>query len=220
MIDPTAIRKAYQQRFDWTWERHLGWENVRFVVLDTESTGLNAQRDSIISIGAVVVFDFEIRLDDAFEVILPVAYNSASVMIHGITREEAAEEGMPEPEALAEFLRYLGDGIIVGHHIAHDIEMLNVACRKHFDFELRNLWVDTMNLTLLLADLGIFEDDESHDYSLDGLCRRFGLKAHDRHTAPGDAFLTAQIFLRLLKAAKRGNLLRLGQLMAEPKREE
>lgn len=216
-MDFAPLIQAYRARFDWTWDRNLGWENVRFVVLDSESTGLNAERDSIISIGAVGVFDFEIRLDDAFEIIMPVAYNSASVMIHGITREEAAEEGTPEPEALAQFLEYLGDGVIVGHHIEHDIKMLNVACRRHFDLELQNLWVDTMNLTLVLAEHGAFPEEEGFtDFSLDGLCRRFGLKAHDRHTAPGDAFLTAQIFLRLLKTAKRQRLLRLGQLMAAP----
>jgi DNA polymerase-3 subunit epsilon len=39
-------------------------------------------------------------------------------------------------------------------------------------------------------------------FTLDGLCQMFGVVAHDRHTAGGDAFLTAQIFLRLLRAAK------------------
>jgi DNA polymerase-3 subunit epsilon len=39
-------------------------------------------------------------------------------------------------------------------------------------------------------------------FSLDALCETFGVVPHDRHTAGGDAFLTAQVFLRLLRAAK------------------
>ena len=39
-------------------------------------------------------------------------------------------------------------------------------------------------------------------FSLDALCEMFGVTPHDRHTAGGDAFLTAHIFLRLLRAAK------------------
>jgi len=39
-------------------------------------------------------------------------------------------------------------------------------------------------------------------YSLDALCEMFGVVPRDRHTAGGDAFITAQIFIRLLRAAK------------------
>jgi len=138
------------------------------------------------------------------------------VHIHGITRELAAERGVPEPEALEEFLGYLRDGVIVGHHIRHDVAMLNEALRRHFDFEgLPNLVVDTMDLTLRLDALGSMTRapfDERPDFSLDGLCRRFSIPPHDRHTASGDAFLTGQVFLKLLKRARHSGLLRLGDL--------
>jgi DNA polymerase-3 subunit epsilon len=39
-------------------------------------------------------------------------------------------------------------------------------------------------------------------FTLDALCQMFNITAHDRHTAGGDAFLTAQVFLRLLRAAQ------------------
>ncbi len=60
-----------------------------------------------------------------------------------------------------------------------------------------------MDLTLHLNDDGAFAGKPMTDrFSLDGLCTMFGVTAHDRHTAGGDAFLTAQIFFRLLRAAK------------------
>ena len=215
-LNPAETALSYRARFRNTWDENLGWENARFVVLDTESTGTDVRRDHLISIGGIGVMHFQVMMDDAFEVVMPIAHNTSSVMFHGITKEEA-RSGIPEPEALARFLSYLGDAIIVGHHIGHDIALLNHALGHHFDLKIQNLRVDTMELTLKLEALGAFPahtPETAHDFTLDGLCRRFHITPHDRHTAAGDAFLTAQIFLKLLKIAKRTNLLRLGQLTA------
>jgi DNA polymerase-3 subunit epsilon len=109
---------------------------------------------------------------------------------------------MEEPQALELFLDYLRDGVIVGHHIGHDVQALNCACQRHFDLTLKNRWLDTMDLTLHLNDDGAFANRPmAAGFSLDALCDMFGIIAHDRHTAGGDAFLTAQVFLRLLRAA-------------------
>jgi len=194
--------ERYQAAFANTWRDDTAIAAVRFVVLDTETTGLDAKRDRIVSIGALAVCNGEISLDDAFEVLLKVAYNNSSVTVHGITRDEASG-GMEEREALALFLDYLRDGVIVGHHIGHDTEVLNWACERHFNLTLKNRWLDTMDLTLHLNDEGAFKGRAmAKGFSLDALCEMFGVAAHDRHTAGGDAFLTAQVFLRLCRAAK------------------
>jgi DNA polymerase-3 subunit epsilon len=194
--------ERYLAAFENTFSDETPAARVRFVVLDTETTGLDPRRDRIITIGALAVVDGEILLDDAFEVLLKIAYNNASVTVHGITRDEAAG-GMDEREAVTLFLEYLRDGVIVGHHIGHDIQALNCACERHFGFTMQNRWLDTMDLALTLNDDGAFAGREmAQGFTLDGLCQMFGVVAHDRHTAGGDAFLTAQIFLRLLRAAK------------------
>ena len=59
-----------------------------------------------------------------------------------------------------------------------------------------------MDLALHLNEDGAFKT-MAEGFSLDGLCEMFGIPAHDRHTAGGDAFITAQVFLRLLRAARR-----------------
>jgi DNA polymerase-3 subunit epsilon len=94
--------------------------------------------------------------------------------------------------------------VIVGHHIGHDIEALNCACERHFGFRLPNPSLDTMDLTLHLNDDGGFAGRPmAEGFSLDGLCAMFGIAPHDRHTAGGDAFLTALVFQRLLRVAQR-----------------
>jgi DNA polymerase-3 subunit epsilon len=176
---------------------------VRFVVVDCETTGLDPRRDRIVSIGAVAVQEEQIVLGDCFEVLLRVTHNTAATLVHGITRAEA-RFGMQERDALLAFLAYLGDGVIVGHHIAHDLAMLNAACRRQFDLELQNRHLDTLGLTLHLERDGAFGHEAPLEgTSLDALCTRFRIVPYDRHTAPGDAFLTAQILLRLLRYAER-----------------
>lgn len=194
---------AYLAHFENTWAGDTPAQEVRFVVLDSETTGLDPRRDRLITIGAVAVVDGEILLDDVIEVMCKLDYNRSSVTVHGITRDETVD-ALDEPEALALFLDYLKDGVIVGHHIGHDIQALNAAYERHAGFELRNLSLDTMDLALHCNDDGAFKDRPMADgFSLDALCDMFNIPPHDRHTAGGDAFVTAQVFLRLLRAARR-----------------
>ena len=194
---------------------------VRFVSLDCETTGTDASKDRIITMGAIAVQDGEILLDDQFECMLHVSHNTSSVLVHGITAEEAARKGVPEDAALRAFLDYLGHGVIVGHHIGFDVEVIQHACQRQFGIDLTNRWIDTMEVTLHLEAAGVFTAMTAaagltvppfRDFSLDGLCRQFHIEPHDRHTASGDAFITAQIFLKVLKFAQREGRTTLGQL--------
>lgn len=204
--------RQYLKEFENSWTDDTPAAQVRFVVLDTETTGFDPRRDKIITIGALAVQDGEMLLGDAFEALLRIEHNNASVTVHGITRDESAA-GMGEREALEQFLEYLRDGVIVGHHIGHDIQALNCACERHFGLTLKNRWLDTMDLTLRLNDAGAFVGRPmAQGFTLDGLCEMFGVATHDRHTAGGDAFLTAHVFLRLLRAARTAGMNSLGPL--------
>src|SRR4249920_2161711 len=118
-MEPAFIDR-YRKCFEATWSDDAPMDTVRFVVLDCETTGLNPRTDRIITIGAVAVRDGEIVLGDSFESLLKVTENTSAVTVHGITRDESLK-GIEESEALEGFLDYLQDGVIVGHHIGHDI---------------------------------------------------------------------------------------------------
>jgi DNA polymerase-3 subunit epsilon len=211
---PDFVRE-YRARFGTTWDDEAAIGAVRFVVLDCETTGLDPKKDRLVTIGAVAVQAGEIRLEDAFEALVKVDYNTSAVTVHGVTREESLQ-GLEEPEALERLLGYLGDGVIVGHHIRHDVETLDAGYERHFGCRLLNRALDTMDLSLHLERDGAFAGQEPMtSFSLDALCVRFGVVPHDRHTAPGDAFLTAQVFLRLLRLGARHGRGTLGRL-AEP----
>jgi DNA polymerase-3 subunit epsilon len=79
---------------------------------------------------------------------------------------------------------------------------------------LRNRHLDTGLLTLQLEQDGAFpEQAKLRHVTLDALCARFDILPYDRHTAAGDAFLTAQVFLRLLRLASRHGRATLGALL-------
>jgi DNA polymerase III subunit epsilon len=209
------ILRRHLECFAQTWSEETAIDKVRFVVLDSETTGLNPRSDRIISIGAVGVLDGEIVLDDSFEALIKVSHNTSAVTVHGLTRDES-RSGMEEPEALEMFLDYLKDGVIVGHHIGHDITALNAGYERHWGFEMSNRALDTMDLTLHLEKAGAFSGrPKFREFTLDALSNVFGVIPHDRHTATGDAFITAQIFLRLRRLALRFGRERLG-LICQP----
>jgi DNA polymerase III subunit epsilon len=214
-----AFVERYRGLFDRTWNDDTDIDRVRFVVLDSETTGLNPRVDRLVTIGAIAVQNGEIVLDDAFGALIRVDENTSSVTVHGVTRDES-RAGVDEAEALEGFLDYLGDGVIVGHHIDHDIGTFDAAYERQWGFRMANRSLDTMDLTLHLEKDGAFAGRPAiRSFTLDALCDMFGVIPHDRHTATGDAFITAQIFLRLVRLAsrhRRSTLGRLSQPFLEP----
>ena len=257
-----AFLDRYRACFDRTWQDETPLAQLRFVVLDSETTGLDPRTDRLITIGAVAVIDGDIVIEDSFEALLRLTENTSAVTVHGITRDES-QKGVEEPQALEAFLGYLRDGVIVGHHIGHDISTLDAgyergggiatmnrsldtmdltlhlerdgafagrppirhytldaAYTRHWGVQLLNRSLDTMDLTLHLERDGAFAGRPPiRRFTLDSLCELFGVVPHDRHTAGGDAFLTAQVFLRLLRLAARHGRTTLSRL-AEPFVEE
>lgn len=205
----------YRERFAATWTADTPIDQVRFVILDSETTGLNPRVDRLITVGAIAVQAGEVVLGDAFDALIRMDENTSAVTVHGVTRDQS-QAGRDEAEVLERFLEYLGDGVIVGHHIDHDIISFDSAYERRWGFRMTNRSLDTMDLTLHLEKDGAFAGRPPiRRYTLDALCEMFGVLPHDRHTASGDAFITAQVFLRLLRLAGRHGRTTLGRL-AEP----
>jgi len=185
---------------------------TRFVVLDTETTGFDPISDRILSIGALKLQQGRIRVQDSLELYLyQDRFDKRSVPIHGILREDDHQQ-IPEKEALEQFQTYLKDSILVGHHIGFDLEMLRQAHLRHGIPAIDNPHLDTGILfrhTLLKSPLV----PKKEYYTLDELVEKYELPCQDRHTALGDAYLTAMIFLRILSQLQSRKELSLQQLL-------
>jgi len=213
-MEPSFIAR-YRDLFETTWADDTPVDEVRFVVLDSETTGLDPRHDRLITIGSVAVRAGEIRIDDSFDALIRVDENTSAVAVHGVTRDES-RGGIEEPEALERFLDYVGDGVIVGHHIGHDVATFDAGYERHWGMRLLNRSMDTMDLTLHLEQDGAFAGRPPiRQFTLDALSEMFDVTPHDRHTAGGDAFITAQVLLRLLKLAARCSRTTLGSVSQE-----
>jgi DNA polymerase III subunit epsilon len=211
---PSFISR-YRRRFESTCTDETPIDQVRFVVLDSETTGLDPRHDRLITIGSVAVRAGEIRLDDSFDALIRVDKNTSAVTVHGVTRDES-RSGIEEQDALERFLDHLQDGVIVGHHIGHDIAAFDAGYERHWGTRLMNRSMDTMDLTLHLEQDGAFAGRPTiRRFTLDALCELFDVIPHDRHTASGDAFITAQVLLRLLKLGARCGRTTLGRISQE-----
>ena len=171
---------------------------TRFVVLDTETTGFDYENDRILCIGAIVLQNNTISVQDSFEVYIEQEhYNKATAQIHGILKDFVLDRPN-EFEALKQFLDFLGDSIIIAHHTVFDVTMINKALERNGLPILTNRTLDTAKLykkTLLSSYLLERKDH----YSLDDLADKFDISKKDRHTAMGDAYITAIAFLKILK---------------------
>jgi DNA polymerase-3 subunit epsilon len=165
-----------------------------YVAFDCETTGLNPAADRLLSIGAVRFTANRIMVKESREwFVKQEQTNDESVLIHGILPAFSAEAIRSESEVVKAFLDYIGNATLVGHHINFDIAMINYALKRLEVGKLRNNQKDT---NTLFKSQGHFAVEQN--FSLDELCEHFNINASNRHTALGDAYITAQVFQRLI----------------------
>jgi len=94
-------------------------------------------------------------------------------------------------EILPEYLRFLGDGVLVAHNLPFDLGFLNATLTRIGFPALENATLCTLRLARrLLRGL--------RSKSLGSVADFYGIKAKSRHRALGDAEVTAEILLRFL----------------------
>lgn len=192
-------------------DENISIEDTRFVVLDTETTGFDYENDRILCIGALVLQNGVISVQNSLEVYIEQAhYDKSTAQIHGILKAFILKRPS-ELEALQQFLAFLGDSIIIAHHTIFDVTMINKALERNGLPELKNHRLDTAFLykkTLIKSHL--FERKDH--YTLDDLADKFDISKKDRHTALGDAYITAIAFLKIVKKLREKKAVNLNSL--------
>jgi DNA polymerase-3 subunit epsilon len=191
---------AYLAHFKKTSSGDTPLRTLRFVVLDLETTGLDIKKDRMLSVAALPVQGFQVEVGQALErFVFQQGYMpDTSIAVHGIM-EKHLEGALAEKAILIELLDYLKDAIIVGHHIAFDLAVINKALQTHFHIKLKNKSLDTAALVRRIdGPTTGGQMPEKGPVSLDDLCAYFGIPLGRRHTSAEDTFITAMVFLKLL----------------------
>lgn len=171
--------------------------DIDIVALDFETTGFDPNADHILSIGLVQVSSLAIRLGSARHQMVrskrPIP--EASVVIHGIT-DDAAAEGAPLEQLLPELLDTLAGNAVLVHHATIERSFLDVACRRLYSTPFNARFIDTEYVARRSMQ-------RRHQPIGRGNLRLFNLREHyhlpryPAHNALSDAFATAELFLAM-----------------------
>ncbi|MFZ2858005.1 exonuclease domain-containing protein [Acidovorax sp.] len=165
---------------------------LAYTVFDTETTGLNpAGGDAIIQLGAARIVNGKLLRQECFEQLVDPgrAIPAASIPIHGITDDMVA--GKPRiGEVLPVFHAFTQDTVLVAHNAAFDMRFLQLQ-EKATGVVFHQPVLDTLLLSAV-----VHPNQESH--RLEAIAERFNVTVLGRHTALGDALVTAEIWLRLI----------------------
>ncbi|WP_435038259.1 3'-5' exonuclease [Pseudomonas neuropathica] len=170
----------------------------RWVVLDLETTGLNLNKDRVLSIGAVVIEDGAIDFSQQFERTLQCRELklSPSVLIHGLG-PSAIAAGSEPAEALLEFMEFVGDSPVLAFHAPFDQHMLGRALKEHLGHKLQQVFLDVADIAPLVCPQA-----NIREAGLDEWIEWFKLEVFERHNASADALATAELCLILFSRAR------------------
>ena len=193
---------------------------VRYVVVDTELTGLDEKKDSIVSLGAIRMNGGAIDLGNSFSRLVSprTALSASSVVIHEITPSDV--EAKPDIDAvLKEFLDFCGTAVLVGHFIAIDLAFLNRELKRARGTGIQNPVLDTFSVYEWLRKrnkVGSCPVTSSGLFRLYDIAKCLDIPVNGSHDALMDAFSTAQLLQRFFPllaeagAGDIGDLLRIG----------
>ncbi len=174
-----------------------------FVAFDTELTGLDYRRDSIISIGGIKLEGASIHPSKTFYRLLKpeTELKREGVLVHELTHSDL-DLADGATEVLEEFVSFVGDAVLIGHFVFIDTRFVGRAMKRCFGLTLQSPAVDTLALHEWLS-----ENDASFARHFGGislksdlasLAARYGVRIAGVHNAFRDAYMTAQLFQRFL----------------------
>ncbi|NBV39951.1 MAG: 3'-5' exonuclease [Proteobacteria bacterium] len=193
--------------------KQLNINDAIFTVLDTETTGLNVNEGhKIVSVGGIKIKSYQLLEDQILDELINPERDIpfASRNIHYISDDQVKDK--PNIYQLEKKIsNFIENTILVGHNVDFDIGFIKKNAAK------TSLAVTVKKIpsidTILLA-AGLYPSLESYELSF--LCDHFRIKTFDqiRHSALGDAIITARLFLFLLDTAKnRNNVHSIGELI-------
>ncbi len=167
--------------------------NKRFVVFDTETTGLNFKKDRLTEIGAVELINGEVG--EIFKTFVnpKIKISQKITELTGINNEMVLNAPF-EDVALKKFLEFVDGAVLVAHNALFDLNFLKETAKRN-NIKLNVTVIDTLTLAkVIYKNLAKF--------TLDKLVKHLKLGEFNHHRAFDDALILAKVFSNMLLTLK------------------
>jgi len=161
-----------------------------FVVFDLETTGLEANKEEIIEIGACKIVNG--RIDEIFSTFVKPSKSIPKEIteLTGINDEMVADAPTIN-YVMPDFYKFCYGSSLVAHNIAFDISFIHAISKKlSYNFDNEN--IDTIEMAKKLLP-GL------KNYKLGTVVEKLGIILENAHRAVHDATATAKVFIKLMQ---------------------
>lgn len=181
----------------WPWRRRPVVDEARWLMVDVETSGLDAACDRLLAVAAIALrVDWQAKrlavvIGDSFEMVVRQDEPSTrdNILLHGIGVQRQ-QEGVPAGEALQAFAGFAGQSPLLAFHAAFDQALIGRHVRMALDKKLPNRWLDIEQLC------GVTHP-QVRARSLDEWLAHFGIRCAARHRAAADALAECELLLRI-----------------------
>ncbi len=163
---------------------------TKYVVISMETSGLDTEKDVIMSIAATSVIDNRIIIKDSFEIFI-IHKRHTELDIDNEFISVSKIEKVFENNAIETLLNYLSNSIIIGHRVDFDIEMLNEALSR---MKLGNIRNEAFDIEAMFNKI---QDTNEKKYSLEEMSKSLKATLSDRNSVADDAYSIALLFLKM-----------------------
>ncbi len=167
---------------------------MRQVILDTETSGLDFEKDRIIEIGCLEIVDGVYTGKKFHNYYKPdnITISSDSEQIHGLNNSFLSKFPTFD-SSVQDFLEFLNDSQLIIHNVQFDLSMINESLKR---MSIKQIEKKNTICTLELAK----KKFPGSKNNLNALCRRFdiNLDSREKHGALIDSFLLLEVYNELL----------------------
>lgn len=170
-------------------------DDLRLLAIDTETTGLDPNRDHLLSVGYVPVDGTTIVLGGAAGFVIRTSREvGQSATYHGLT-DDIIAAGTALEEALPATLQALTNRILLAHFARIEVHFLSRACELLYGAPLVVPVVDTLEVQNRIVNPGFDDESKGNQLRLWNARRHYGLPRYSAHEALTDALACAELYL-------------------------
>ncbi len=176
--------------------------NINFIAVDFETTGLHSKKHEILSMGFCPIKDNSIQLGDCLHITIKptIELKNDNVIIHKLT-DDILNRGVSAERALQIFLKQTKNKVIIAHHHRIEKTFIQELSKKILGKVIPVVFIDT----LMLAEKLMVHNHPPplpNSFRLFNLRKQYGLPNYNAHNALEDAISTAELFLAQISDLK------------------